>query len=71
MVFTSRIVPFILNCSNLLSDDLDKELERRGHQCARYADDLKMSIGKSDPKRYSSKGIPKRYSFLKLYKHKF
>jgi RNA-directed DNA polymerase len=26
--------------SNILLDDLDKELERRGHQFARYADDL-------------------------------
>jgi len=25
--------------SNILLDDLDKELERRGHQFARYADD--------------------------------
>ena len=26
--------------SNILLDDLDKELEKRGHQFARYADDL-------------------------------
>jgi RNA-directed DNA polymerase len=30
--------------SNILLDDLDKELERRGHQFARYADDLTILV---------------------------
>jgi RNA-directed DNA polymerase len=30
--------------SNILLDDLDKELERRGHQFARYADDLTLLV---------------------------
>ena len=30
--------------ANILLDDLDKELERRGHRFARYADDLKVLV---------------------------
>ena len=30
--------------SNILLDDLDKELEKRGHQFARYADDLRILV---------------------------
>ena len=33
--------------SNILLDDLDKELERRGHQFARYADDLIILVKSS------------------------
>jgi len=31
--------------SNILLDDLDKELERRGHQFCRYADDVNVYVG--------------------------
>ena len=31
--------------SNILLDDLDKELESRGHKFARYADDLQVYVG--------------------------
>jgi RNA-directed DNA polymerase len=31
--------------SNLVLDDLDKELERRGHRFARYADDCNIDVG--------------------------
>jgi len=31
--------------SNILLDDLDKELERRGHRFCRYADDVNMYVG--------------------------
>ena len=31
--------------SNILLDDLDKELERRGHRFARYADDCNIYVG--------------------------
>jgi RNA-directed DNA polymerase len=31
--------------SNVMLDDLDKELEKRGHQFARYADDLRVFVG--------------------------
>jgi RNA-directed DNA polymerase len=31
--------------SNLMLDDLDKELERRGHRFARYADDCNIYVG--------------------------
>jgi RNA-directed DNA polymerase len=31
--------------SNILLDDLDKELERRGHRFCRYADDVNLYIG--------------------------
>jgi RNA-directed DNA polymerase len=31
--------------SNILLDDLDKELERRGHQFCRYADDVNIYVG--------------------------
>jgi RNA-directed DNA polymerase len=31
--------------SNILLDDLDKELERRGHQFCRYADDCNIYVG--------------------------
>jgi RNA-directed DNA polymerase len=31
--------------ANILLDDLDKELERRGHRFARYADDLMILVG--------------------------
>ena len=30
--------------SNILLDDLDRELERRGHRFARYADDCNVSV---------------------------
>ena len=30
--------------ANILLDDLDKELERRGHRFARYADDLVILV---------------------------
>lgn len=30
--------------SNVLLDELDKELERRGHRCARYADDCNIYV---------------------------
>ena len=30
--------------SNILLDDLDKELEKRGHRFARYADDLTLLV---------------------------
>jgi RNA-directed DNA polymerase len=32
--------------ANLLLDDLDKELERRGHRCARYCEDF-LLVGHS------------------------
>lgn len=31
--------------ANILLDDLDKELERRGHRFVRYADDLRIYVG--------------------------
>jgi retron-type reverse transcriptase len=31
--------------SNILLDDLDKELERRGHRFYRYADDVNVYVG--------------------------
>lgn len=31
--------------SNILLDDLDKELEKRGHSFSRYADDLRVFVG--------------------------
>ena len=31
--------------SNLLLDDLDQELERRGHRFCRYADDCNIYVG--------------------------
>ena len=31
--------------ANILLDDLDRELERRGHRFARYADDLQILVG--------------------------
>jgi group II intron reverse transcriptase/maturase len=31
--------------SNIILDELDKELERRGHCCVRYADDVKIFVG--------------------------
>ncbi|RJP95680.1 MAG: group II intron reverse transcriptase/maturase, partial [Desulfobacteraceae bacterium] len=31
--------------SNILPDDLDKELERRGHRFCRYADDVNIYVG--------------------------
>ena len=31
--------------SNILLDDLDKELERRGHRFCRYADDVNLYVG--------------------------
>src|SRR5271168_892470 len=31
--------------SNILLDDLDKELEMRGHEFARYADDCQIFVG--------------------------
>jgi RNA-directed DNA polymerase len=31
--------------SNILLDDLDKELERRGHSFCRYADDCNIYVG--------------------------
>jgi retron-type reverse transcriptase len=31
--------------ANLLLDDLDRELERRGHRFVRYADDLTIFVG--------------------------
>jgi retron-type reverse transcriptase len=31
--------------ANLLLDDLDRELERRGHRFVRYADDLTILVG--------------------------
>ena len=31
--------------SNILLDDLDKELERRGHDFCRYADDCNIYVG--------------------------
>lgn len=31
--------------ANVLLDDIDKELERRGHQFVRYADDLRVFVG--------------------------
>ncbi len=31
--------------SNVMLDDLDKELERRGHRFVRYADDLRIYVG--------------------------
>ena len=31
--------------SNIVLDDLDKELEKRGHQFCRYADDLRVYVG--------------------------
>ena len=30
--------------SNIILDDLDKELEKRGHRFARYADDFIISV---------------------------
>jgi RNA-directed DNA polymerase len=30
--------------ANILLDDLDRELERRGHRFARYADDLLVLV---------------------------
>lgn len=34
--------PLSPTLSNILLDDLDKELERRGHACCRYADDCNI-----------------------------
>lgn len=31
--------------SNILLDDLDKELERRGHRFCRYPDDVNVYVG--------------------------
>ncbi len=31
--------------SNIMLDDLDKELERRGHRFCRYADDCNIYVG--------------------------
>lgn len=36
--------PFSPVLANILLDDLDKELERRGHRFARYADDLRILV---------------------------
>jgi len=33
--------------SNIVLDELDKELERRGHCYVRYADDVKIFVGSS------------------------
>lgn len=35
--------------SNILLDDLDKELERRGHRFCRYADDCNICVKQSRP----------------------
>src|SRR5690606_36319057 len=39
-----RNVPKPLVLANLLLDDLDKELERRGHRFCRYADDCNVYV---------------------------
>lgn len=36
--------PLSSGLANILLDDLDKELERRGHAFARYADDLRILV---------------------------
>ena len=46
--------------SNVLLDDLDKELEKRGHQFARYADDLIILV-KSKRAAYRVMGSISRY----------
>ena len=32
--------------ANVLSDEVDKELEKRGHAFVRYADDLNVYVGR-------------------------
>lgn len=35
--------------SNILLDELDKELERRGHSFCRYADDCNIYVSSRNP----------------------
>ncbi|MBI5075260.1 MAG: group II intron reverse transcriptase/maturase [Nitrospirae bacterium] len=51
--------------SNILLDDLDKELEKRGHRFARYADDLTILV-KSECAAYRVMGSISRYLEKKL-----
>jgi RNA-directed DNA polymerase len=41
---TSQGSPLSPVLSNIMLDDLDRELERRGHRFVRYADDLRVFV---------------------------
>lgn len=43
--------------SNIMLDDLDRELERRGHRFVRYADDLRVFVGSERAARRVLDGI--------------
>ncbi len=47
--------------SNVLLDELDKELERRGHKFCRYADDCNIYV-QSRPARGTGDGVGNRIS---------
>ena len=44
--------------SNIMLDDLDKELTRRGHRFCRYADDCNIYV-RSHPRRGTGHGLGK------------
>ncbi|HJM50215.1 MAG TPA: reverse transcriptase domain-containing protein, partial [Alphaproteobacteria bacterium] len=45
--------------SNILLDDLDKELERRGHAFCRYADDCNVYVRSRARRRPPGEGLQK------------
>lgn len=55
--------PFL---ANLLLDEVDKELERRGHAFVRYADDLRIFVGSQKAGDRVMKSVTKLFGKLRL-----
>lgn len=52
--------------ANVLLDEVDKELERRGHAFARYADDLRVFVGSRRAGERAMRSLVKLFGRLKL-----